>query len=103
MQPQLLDPAAFTAYLRSEGLVIVALADMELIHSARLNKMRMAYLAKTALTFKQIIDAELLPVKSKQGIESWIERGQIKPGEVMKSTNGTRKILVSALKRLGQY
>jgi len=88
-------------HLKAEGLVIVRGDELANHKEASLKVLQKKYMKKKSLTFKEILDAELLPVKSKQGIESWINRGHIKPAEVGEAKNGVRFILTSAIRRLG--
>lgn len=98
---QYINAAEFVQHLKAEGLVLVNASELAELKMLELQDKRRRYLRQPALTFKQILDAKLLPVTSKKGIESMIDRGNIKQDEVLRPKGGTRKILTSALKRLG--
>ncbi len=92
-------------HLEANGLVIVSKTQLE--HLAKnpvktLDHLRAEYLRKKSLTYKQALDTKLLPVTTKQGIESYISTGKIKPNEYYVSANGRRMLLTSCIKRLAQ-
>ncbi|WP_206075186.1 hypothetical protein, partial [Pseudoalteromonas fuliginea] len=61
--------------------------------------LRRRYTKKTHLTFKQILEIDVLPIKSKSGLQRWIDEGVIKSDEIYKTTSGVRKIATSFLVR----
>ncbi len=98
---QYVNAAELIQHMKSEGLVLVNASELAELKVLQLQEMRRRLLRMPALTYKQILDAQLLPVTTKKGIESWIATGKIKEGEVLRPNKGTRKIVTSALKRLG--
>lgn len=89
----------FITMLESRGLVIISKVDFELGKQiARKN-----ILKRNSLTLKEIVDHELLPLKSKKGVNDWIENGTIKEGEVIRNIGNKNmiRVLTSAIKRLG--
>lgn len=89
----------FIEMLRSRGLVIVSAVDFELGKQIA----RKRILKRTSLTLKEIVDHNLLPLKSKKGVNDWIENGTIKESEVIRDIGPKKmiKVLTSAIKRLG--
>lgn len=99
----LIDINELFTLLESRGLVIVSrqeLLDSDDLAQRKLERMQAEFLKKPALTFKQVIDAQLLTVTTKQGIVSMIDRGKFKPGEIYENKDKRRMILTSAIKRL---
>lgn len=92
---------AFARYLCDNGLIIVEAAQLEEGKQVAQRELRRRCLRKTTLTFKEVLDAGFLPLTSKQGIENWIKSGKIKENEVLRPAKGQRKLLTSALVRLG--
>ncbi|MCO6149091.1 hypothetical protein [Flavobacterium sp. NRK1] len=101
MQAQLIDIQEFMAHLKAEGLVIVRGDELENVKQHRLNALRAKLLKRNALTYKEVLSLELLPVSSKQSLQRWIENGKIKPLETYETAKGVRMIMTSALRRLG--
>jgi hypothetical protein len=89
----------FIESLHSKGLIIVSAREFEA--SKDIDRRRI--MKKKSLTLKEIVDFKLLGLKSKKGVESWINRGKIKPDETLREATGKRRILVltSAIRRLG--
>ena len=85
--------------LLSKGLIIVSAREFE----ASKDLERKRVMRKKSLSLKEIVDFKLLPLKSKKGVESWINRGKIKPDEIYREATGINKIMVltSAIRRLG--
>jgi hypothetical protein len=54
-----------------------------------------------SISIREIVDAKLLPLRSKEGVRQWIKSNIIRPEEVLISSNGQIKILTVAIKRLG--
>jgi len=99
--PQLINIAEFVSYLKSEGLVIVRGDELVNQQASALRLLQRKYMKKDSLTFKQVIDAQLLPVKAKKTIQRWYDEGKIKKGEVISTSKGVRMIMTSAIRRLG--
>ena len=89
----------FITMLETRGLVIISKVDFELGKQiARKNIMK-----RNSLTVKQIVDHELLPLKSKKGVMDWIANGKIHESEVIREIGNKNmiRVLTSAIKRLG--
>jgi hypothetical protein len=88
--------------IRSGALMIIRPEDYVPMQEAKIAALQRKYLRLKALTIKQVIDAQLLPqANGKTTIARWIKEGtKFKKGEVYEAANGTRMILVSAIKRL---
>lgn len=99
--PQYIEVNQFMQMLKRKDLVIVSRSELLADKDAELMRLRRDSLKKKSLTFKQVLDLKLLPIKSKQGLQNWINEGTILPGEVYETKKGIRMILTAALKRLG--
>lgn len=97
--PNLVSIDDFMARLEDEGYVLVKGSELYLLKEMKLAALQKKYMKRTSLTFKEILEAELLPVATKKGIESWIDRGKIKDTEVV--PGDVRRILTAAIRRLG--
>ncbi|WKW47289.1 DUF1811 family protein [Myroides sp. JBRI-B21084] len=91
----------FLNHLKENGLVIGKASEfvgnLEFDLQVKRNQLK----KQKAVTFKQVLDAKILPVKSKTALEYWIEKGKFKPGETYKCAKTNRiMILTSALVRL---
>lgn len=91
----------FMNHLKENNLLIVSKNDFVAATEEDFNLKRSRLLKQRAVTLHEIVEGRLLPLTTKQGIRHWIEKGIIQQSEVMKSRNGTIKILTSAIKRLG--
>ena len=74
----IINASDFIDLLKKEGLVIVSKSFLESNSEKSLIQKRLDLLAKKSLTIKELLDLQLLPVKSKQAIRKWIEKGTIK-------------------------
>jgi len=92
--------ADFMQHLQENNLVIIPKNELN-TSQVSFEMMRKLLMKNTNLTFKQVLDHKLLPLTSKQGIESWITRSKIKKDEVFTDKDGKRRILTSAIRRLG--
>lgn len=93
----------FINHLKSEGLVIVSVKDLQAIASAPRNTVhdvRATLLRKKWLTFNEVLQLQLLKQKSRWGIQNLIDRGVIKPDETYKLKNNRRMVATSAIKRI---
>lgn len=99
---KVIEVPAFMEFLKENGLMIGKASDFVGKKEFDLNVHRANIVKKTAITLKEVLDAKILPVKSKHAVNYWIEQGKFKEGETYKcaKTNKTM-ILVSALVRLG--
>lgn len=104
-QAQYINAGQFLDMMKAERLVLVPEEMLSRLlandKQADLRDMQKRYMRRSALTYKEIIEARLLPLKSKQGIEKWIRAKIIKDTEVLRPTGKPRKILTSAIRRLG--
>lgn len=102
MQPINVIPVAeFADFLKTNGLVIGKASEfvgnMEFDLQVKRNNLKKL----KAATFKQVLDANILPVNSKTALDYWITNGKIKEGETYKCAKTKCKmILTSALVRL---
>lgn len=96
-----INTAEFIQTLKREGLIIVSIAELDRMSFKKQNQKRDMLLARKSLTLLEIIKLDILPIKTKQGIRSWIETGKILQSEVSTSFDGKIKIKTSFLKRLG--
>lgn len=89
----------FMETLRANGLVIVSVSEYE----ATKNLVRKRLMKRKALSLKEIADHNLLPMKSKKGVNYWILNGKIKPTETYCEATGKKRVMVltSAIRRLG--
>jgi hypothetical protein len=99
--PVLINVNDFMAMLKAEGLVIVKGDELENVAQARLYNLQRKYMRKNSLTFKQVVDAKLLPLNSKTSIQKWVDAGKFKKGEIYETSGGVRMMMTSAIRRLG--
>ena len=97
----LINVSEFMDHLKANDLVIVSRKDLLLHTVTKRELLRKDLLKRKWLTLREIIEAELLPLKTKQGIRDWITSGKIKAAEVMKNSQGSLLISFSAIERLG--
>lgn len=92
----------FMEFLKENGLMIGKASDFVGKKEFDLNVHRANITKKKAVTLKEVLDAKILPVKTKNGLNYWIEQEKFKDGETYKcaKTNKTM-IMVSALQRMG--
>lgn len=88
-------------HFKANGLLVISAKEFEKMSVRNKLLKREDLLSQPYLTLKQILELQLLPVKTKQGIRSWIDTGKILPKEVITEKNGIIKIKTSFLKRLG--
>lgn len=91
----------FVQYLEQNNLVVVDKKLFDTVVQEDLQVKRSRLLKQPSITLREIIDAKLLPLSTKQSVRHWIKNEIIKPNEVLKMKNGQIKILSSAIKRLG--
>lgn len=91
----------FVQYLEQNNLVVVDKKLFDTVVQEDLQVKRSRLLKQPSITLREIIDAKLLPLSTKQSVRHWIKNEIIKPNEVLKAKNGQIKILSSAIKRLG--
>jgi flagella basal body P-ring formation protein FlgA len=89
----------FIETLKAQGLCIVSASEFE----AHKEILRRKIMRRNSLTLKEIVDHKLLPLTTKKGVEDWILKKKIKPEEVIRESDGKKRILVltSAITRLG--
>ncbi len=97
----LIKAADFANYLEKRGLIIVSKVELERMAKIEINQKRKDLLSRKFLKLKEILELELLPVKSKTTLERWIDNGTFLPSEVSKNAIGQTIILTSSLYRLG--
>ena len=92
----------FLNYLKVNGLVIGKAEDFIGEREWQLQEQRAKLKKLKAATFKQVLDANILPVKSKTALNYWIAEGKFKTGETYKCAKSKKlMILTSALVRMG--
>ena len=102
----IIDAESFANYLRDQGLMIVSREDYENqidLKSIQQKKLQENLLKKTALTLKEIIDSQLLPYKSKNGIKDLVVQGMIKEGELFTNKVGKQMLPTNVVKRIRQF
>jgi hypothetical protein len=90
----------FMDHLKVNDLVIVKRG--ELLDSTRINLelMQAEFLKRKHLSCGEIVKAQLLPLKSDEGVRHWIKNGRICEDEYYYTTTNRLRILTSAIKRL---
>lgn len=92
----------FMEFLKENGLMIGKASDFVGKKEFDLNVLRANLKKKKSVSFKEILDAKILPVKSKHAINYWIAQGKFKEGETYKCAKSNKiMIMVSALVRMG--
>jgi len=91
----------FMAHLKKEGLVIIRADELAAAQHAELRELQRRYMRQKALKTAQVIEAKLLPLKSKEGIRHWIKDGTLRPGEAYQDEKKVWWVLTNAIKRLG--
>ncbi len=94
----------FTNYLKDNNLIIISRFDYEESINSKdvtLKKYQEKLLSKEYLDLKEVLAAKLLPIKSRQSIINWINRGVFKPGESFISPDDGRvKLITQAVIRV---
>jgi len=90
----------FMDHLRLNDLVIVKRG--ELLDSTKINLelMQANFLKRKHLSCGEIVKAQLLPLKSDEGVRHWIKSERIAKDEYFYTNSGRLRILVTAIKRL---
>jgi|LakMenEpi03Aug12_release.lakeMendotaPanAssembly.Ray.scaffolds.fasta_scaffold2372292_1 hypothetical protein len=91
----------FMDHLKANNLVIVSKSDFVAVSEEDLQLKRSMLMKQKSISIREIVDAKLLPLRSKEGVRQWIKSNIIRPEEVLISSNGQIKILTVAIKRLG--
>jgi hypothetical protein len=96
--PTLISAAEFMDMLKTNGLVIVSMAE----HEAAKDYAQKRALRKKSLSCKEIADLELLGTIGKKTIQRWVETGKIKAHEWYRESGGCERIMILtlAIKRL---
>ncbi len=96
--PTLISAFEFMDMLKSNGLVIVSMAD----HEAAKEYAQKRAMKKISLCCKDIADLELLGKINRRTVQQWIRSGRIKPTEWYAENSGKKRIMVLtvAIKRL---
>lgn len=82
----------FMNHLKQNDLVIVSRQELLEQEHIKVALIRDRIERKRWLTIKEIVDAELLPVRTKQAVLQWIKTERIKPKYVSKNDAGVIKI-----------
>lgn len=98
--PQLISVDDFMNHLKAEGLVIVRADEIGVSAHIELADFRKRMMKKRAISYSNVLKMKVLPVKTVNGLASWIERN-LKPDETYQETKGKkcRMIMTSAIKR----
>jgi hypothetical protein len=96
--PVYINAVDFINQLKSKGLVIVSAKEFE----AGKEITRRRLMRRKALSLAEIANNELLPVKTKKGVNDWILSGKIYPHETYIEEDGKKRVMVltSAIIRL---
>ena len=96
--PTLISAFEFMDMLKSNGLIIVSMAD----HEAAKEYAQKRAMKKISLCCKEIADLELLGKIHRRTVQQWIKTGKIKEGEWYPETGPKKRIMVltAAIKRL---
>lgn len=97
----LIKASDFMKQLKNEGLVIVSIAELQKISNIEIHRKRKDLLSKKLLTIREVLELELLPVKTRTTIERWINEGVFLKTEVSRNNKNQIVILKKALNRLG--
>lgn len=99
-----INPEHLKLFLQQNDLLIVskqAYEEKTDFAAYRLQRLQAKMLRKKMLTFKEVVDAKLLPsLSSKSAIDHWVKSGRIKSYEILRDENDVKYILTSAIKRL---
>ena len=89
----------FIETLKNNGLIIVSAAEYEATKDLQSRKM----MKRKAISLKEIVEHRLLPLKTKKGVQDWIDNQKIKPVEWYTEKGSQNKIMVltAAIRRLG--
>lgn len=92
----------FLKFLKENNLVIGRASDFVGNLEFDLQVKRANLRKAKAASLKQVLEAKILPVKSKTAIKYWMSEGKFKEGETYKCAKTNRlMILTSALIRMG--
>ncbi len=94
-----IDANEFMETLLAKGLVIVSAKEFQASKEIERNRL----MRRKALSLSEIVRANLLPLKTVKGVNDWIAKGKIKPGETYQESTGYKRVMVltAAIKRLG--
>jgi hypothetical protein len=98
---QVITPKEFANFLRKQDLIIVSRKELERIAKVDVFLKRNELLKRKFLTISEVLQLDVLPVKSRKTIERWIDSGVFKANEVTQDRSGKKVILTSSLSRLG--
>ncbi len=85
----------FIDYLKQNELVIV---DKKLVQFEQPDIKGL--LIKRSVTFKELLNANILPIKSRQSLVNWINKGIIREETVFIGKDGKKRIAGTEIKRL---
>lgn len=87
-------------HLKANDLVLVKRSELVNHVEVDIKLVQAQALQKKALSPTEIVKCQLLPIRSRAGVFTWIKSGRIFEHEVYKKENGEVRILTSAIKRL---
>jgi hypothetical protein len=94
-----INASEFIETLKQQGLVIVSAKEFQANNEIERNRL----MRRKSLALSEIVNANLLPLKTVKGVNDWIISGKIKEGEWYQETSGYKRVMVltQAIKRLG--
>lgn len=97
--PQFINAVEFLETLKDHGLVIVSAREYE----ATKDLQRKRLMKRKSLSLLEIVNNNLLPLKSTKAVIDWTISGKIKKDEWYQEEGGKKRIMILtiALKRLG--
>jgi len=90
----------FVKHLKDNDLMIVRKDDYLKKHDLELTHIQRAFFRRKNVTFKQIIDAKVVKVTTKQALLYWLKKGTIRKDEHFKNSKGENIIRVEGIKRI---
>lgn len=90
----------FMNFLKQNDLVIVSASEFQANKQVELSVLRSRLLKKKAVTVSQIVQAQLLPYSTKQGVRHWMEKNLKEGVHWYQEVKGQKRImiLIEALK-----
>jgi len=90
----------FMKHLKDNDLMIVRKDDYLKKKDLELTRIQRAFFRKKNVTFKEIIDAKIVNVSSKQALLYWLKAGIIRKDEHFKNSEGKNIVRVEGIVRI---
>jgi len=90
----------FMKHLKDNDLMIVRKDDYLKKKELELTRIQRAFFRRRDATFKQVIDANVVNVTTKQSLLNWLKAGIIRESEHFKNSKGINMVRVKGIERI---